>query len=144
MDGWEMGIINAAAVLIVACPCAMGLATPAAIMAGTNSAAKRGILVRDGSALEKCGTITAVLFDKTGTLTEGKPRLEKFVSLAGDEADARALARALAASSQHPYSQAVASSLGNAGKAELTAWREERGEGVSGEWRGQTVFMGSL
>ena len=82
--GWEPGIINAAAVLIVACPCAMGLATPAAIMAGTNAAAKNGILVRDGSALEKCGTITAVLFDKTGTLTEGKPRMEKFATLAGN------------------------------------------------------------
>jgi Cu+-exporting ATPase len=71
---WETGLINAAAVLIVACPCAMGLATPAAIMAGTNAATKRGILIRDGTALEKAGRVTAVLFDKTGTLTEGKPR----------------------------------------------------------------------
>ena len=63
--------IQAAAVLIVACPCAMGLATPAAIMAGTNAAARRGILIRDGTALEKSGRITAVLFDKTGTLTHG-------------------------------------------------------------------------
>ncbi|PAW82760.1 MAG: heavy metal translocating P-type ATPase [Pedosphaera sp. Tous-C6FEB] len=64
--------IHAAGVLIVACPCAMGLATPAAIMAGVNAAARRGILIRDGAALEKSGRITAVLFDKTGTLTEGK------------------------------------------------------------------------
>src|SRR5438552_17203854 len=64
--------IQAAAVLIVACPCAMGLATPAAIMAGTDVAARRGILIRDGVALEKSGRITAVLFDKTGTLTQGK------------------------------------------------------------------------
>ena len=65
--------ITAAAVLIVACPCAMGLATPAAIMAGSNAAAQRGILIRDGVALEKAGLITTVLFDKTGTLTVGKP-----------------------------------------------------------------------
>ncbi len=64
--------IQAAAVLIVACPCAMGLATPVAIMAGTNAAARRGILIRDGTALEKSGRITAVLFDKTGTLTQGR------------------------------------------------------------------------
>jgi Cu+-exporting ATPase len=142
--GWEMGVINAAAVLIVACPCAMGLATPAAIMAGTNAAAKQGILVRDGSALEKCGTITAVLFDKTGTLTEGKPRVEQFVPLAGDEAELRALTKALAVPSQHPYSRAVATSLRQEEDAELTGWREERGQGVSGDWRGQPAFMGSL
>jgi len=67
------GLIAAASVLIVACPCAMGLATPAAIMAGSNAAAQRGILIRDGVALEKAGQITAVLLDKTGTLTVGKP-----------------------------------------------------------------------
>ncbi len=67
--------IIAAGVLIIACPCAMGLATPAAIMAGSNAAARRGILIRDGVALEKAGRITAVLFDKTGTLTTGKPEV---------------------------------------------------------------------
>jgi Cu+-exporting ATPase len=71
--GWAAAFITAAAVLIVACPCAMGLATPAALMASANAAARRGILIRDGVALEKAGTITAVLFDKTGTLTVGKP-----------------------------------------------------------------------
>src|SRR5581483_9840975 len=69
------GFIIAAAVLIIACPCAMGLATPAAIMAGSNAAARRGILIRDGVALEKAGQITAVIFDKTGTLTFGKPEV---------------------------------------------------------------------
>src|ERR1019366_4062139 len=67
--------IIAAGVLIIACPCAMGLATPAAIMAGSNAAAQRGILIRDGVALEKAGQVTAVLFDKTGTLTAGKPEV---------------------------------------------------------------------
>ncbi|HEY2953375.1 MAG TPA: cation-translocating P-type ATPase [Verrucomicrobiae bacterium] len=70
--------IIAAAVLIIACPCAMGLATPAAIMAGANAAARRGILIRDGVALEKAGLVTAVMFDKTGTLTQGKPAVAKF------------------------------------------------------------------
>jgi Cu+-exporting ATPase len=141
---WETGVINAAGVLIVACPCAMGLATPAAIMAGTNAAARRGILVRDGTALEKCGQITAILFDKTGTLTEGAPRVEKFLTLAGSESDARALAKALAAPSQHPYSQAVAAYCTSAGAAPLSAWREERGQGVAAQWRETPVFLGSL
>ena len=73
--GVAAGFIIAAAVLIIACPCAMGLATPAAIMAGSNAAARRGILIRDGVALEKAGQITAVIFDKTGTLTFGKPEV---------------------------------------------------------------------
>ena len=142
--GWEQGIINAAAVLIVACPCAMGLATPAAIMAGTNAAAKSGILVRDGSALEKCGHITAILFDKTGTLTEGKARVDHFVALAGtNDSEARSLANALASPSRHPYSRAVADYLGDAAKAPVTGWQEERGLGVGGEWNGRKVFMGS-
>jgi Cu+-exporting ATPase len=73
--GRAAGFIIAAAVLIIACPCAMGLATPAAIMASANAAARRGILIRDGVALEKAGKITAVIFDKTGTLTMGKPEV---------------------------------------------------------------------
>src|SRR5207244_2893075 len=68
-------VITAAAVLIVACPCAMGLATPVALMARAKAAARRGILIRDAVALEKASKITAILFDKTGTLTEGKPSI---------------------------------------------------------------------
>ena len=79
--GMAAGFIIAAAVLIIACPCAMGLATPAAIMAGANAAARRGILVRDGVALEKAGKITAVVFDKTGTLTVGKPEVSMFAAI---------------------------------------------------------------
>jgi Cu+-exporting ATPase len=73
--GVAVGFIIAASVLIIACPCAMGLATPAAIMASANAASRRGILIRDGVALEKAGKISAIIFDKTGTLTEGKPAI---------------------------------------------------------------------
>src|SRR6185503_12705615 len=83
--GAAAGFIIAAAVLIIACPCAMGLATPAAIMASANAAAARGILIRDGVALEKAGTVTAVIFDKTGTLTVGKPEIAEFKAM-GDKA----------------------------------------------------------
>src|SRR5439155_16769812 len=75
--GLAAAFIIASAILIIACPCAMGLATPVAIMAGSNAAARRGILIRDGIALEKAGKVTAVIFDKTGTLTVGRPSVVK-------------------------------------------------------------------
>src|SRR6267142_7171617 len=104
------GFIHAAAVLIIACPCAMGLATPVAIMAGTNAAARRGVLIRDGVALEKAGTVTAVLFDKTGTLTAGAPKVvaSEIMAPQASGTDPIALAAALASRSKHPLSQAVA------------------------------------
>jgi len=129
--------IHAAAVLIVACPCAMGLATPAAIMAGTNAAARRGILIRDGLALEKCGTITAVLFDKTGTLTQGKLAVAATHECGPPgrrQGRLAPLAAALAGPSNHPLSRAVASGLKPTDEApdwhEVHGWREVRGSGV--------------
>jgi Cu+-exporting ATPase len=99
--------IIAAAVLIIACPCAMGLATPTAIMAGSNAAAQRGILIRDGVALEKAGEVTAVIFDKTGTLTVGKPEVVQNWR-ADSGSNAIELAASLARHSTHPISHAVA------------------------------------
>jgi Cu+-exporting ATPase len=106
--GAGTALMIAAAVLIVACPCAMGLATPAAIMAGANAAARRGILIRDGVALEKAGKITAVIFDKTGTLTIGKPEVAAEQEVGSQKPEVRVLAAALARSSTHPISQAIA------------------------------------
>lgn len=139
--------IYAAAVLIVACPCAMGLATPAAIMAGTNAAAKRGILIRDGMALEKSGNISAVLFDKTGTLTQGRLSVAATKDLRNaTEAsviEIGALAAALARGSQHPLSLAVAQHVTPA-TVELSNWREVRGAGLEAVWQNQTLRLGSL
>ena len=140
--GMAAGFIIAAAVLIVACPCAMGLATPAAIMAGANAAARRGILIRDGVALEKAGKITAIIFDKTGTLTAGKPevaaigapstasaRFDSIPIRAGTVPGAPfALAATLARNSTHPVSQAVAKI--SAEEIELADWKEIGGCGV--------------
>lgn len=158
-------VIHCAAVLIIACPCAMGLATPAAIMAGTNAAAERGILMRDGVALEKAGTIRVIVFDKTGTLTQGRPEVTAQVEFT-DEFDARALARALGAHSNHPLSQAIAqagarsaesarSSSGphvateqdradSAVRAPLSGWREQAGSGLEATFNGHTARLGSL
>ncbi len=139
-------LIIAAGVLIVACPCAMGLATPAAIMAGSNAAAQRGILIRDGVALEKAGHVTAVLFDKTGTLTTGKPEVVKVWEGQGrggksevrspksegpdrrGQGTVAGLGAALAGHSSHPISQAIAR-LSDDGPS-LTDWQEVRGAGV--------------
>jgi P-type Cu+ transporter len=159
--------IHAAAVLIIACPCAMGLATPAAIMAGTNAAARRGILIRDGQALEKSGRISAVVFDKTGTLTQGELTVAAIHEHAvGDPAApaARQLAAALARGSQHPLSRAIAglepeppsaaASAGSCcGKAPTsppspsawTDWRELRGRGLEARLADHsTVRLGSM
>lgn len=100
-------IRHAVAVLIVACPCAMGLATPAAIMVGTGAGAKKGILVKDGSALEAARNIDLVVFDKTGTLTEGKPVVTDIMSSGVSENELLAIAAALEAASEHPLAQAI-------------------------------------
>ncbi len=115
-------VICAVAVLIVACPCAMGLATPIAIMAGANAGARRGILIRDGVALEKAGTLTAIVFDKTGTLTVGRPAVaavENFPGAPGDGAArlAAALAPRLQPSSQQSHRPAFQRSRRVAGLA---------------------------
>jgi Cu+-exporting ATPase len=154
------GFIIAAAVLIIACPCAMGLATPAAIMAGSNAAAQRGILIRDGVALEKAGEVTAVVFDKTGTLTAGKMsvvahwegsskseirnpkqiRNSKFEK-EGDSWTLRVAAE-LARNSKHPISQAIARVSKDG--VNVIDWKEERGAGVQGTVDGQAAKLGSL
>ncbi len=119
--------IIASAVLIIACPCAMGLATPAAIMAGSNAAARRGILIRDAVALEKAGQITAVVFDKTGTLTAGKPVLTS-TWVAGQEQETLALAASLAQNSSHPISKTVAGVSSRT--VPLEECKEVRGSGL--------------
>ncbi len=144
-------VIAAASVLIIACPCAMGLATPAAIMAGANAAARRGILIRDGVALEKAGGITAVVFDKTGTLTRGRPVVVQRFHLARGEFGpvvADGLASSLAALSAHPLSRALAVMKDE--RFALEGFAEVSGCGLMARlrWNGQEgtrgVRMGSL
>ncbi|MDZ4075380.1 MAG: heavy metal translocating P-type ATPase [Hylemonella sp.] len=104
----ESAIIHAVAVLVIACPCALGLATPAAIMAGTGVAAKHGILIKDAQALELAHKVDTVAFDKTGTLTVGQPRLTAFeVAAEQDEARLLAAAASLQSGSEHPLARAV-------------------------------------
>ena len=146
---WQAGVpgtalaaafIQAAAVLIIACPCAMGLATPVAIMAGTNAAARRGILIRDGIALERAGQITALVFDKTGTLTQGKPMVTAQEIFR--EENGMKIAAALARRSNHPLSRAVAKL--HADEFPFADWQEIRGSGVQAKLAAEIVRLGSL
>jgi Cu+-exporting ATPase len=105
---WTQGLLNAVAVLVIACPCALGLATPTAIMVGTGVAARHGILIKDAQALEVAHAVRTVAFDKTGTLTEGRPRLVALHAMSGeDDAVVLELAAALQAGSEHPLARAV-------------------------------------
>ncbi|GAB2881183.1 copper-translocating P-type ATPase CopA1 [Paraburkholderia jirisanensis] len=103
----EIAVINAVAVLVIACPCALGLATPTAIMAGTGVAAKFGILIKDAEALERAHEVTSVVFDKTGTLTSGAPRIAHLHAVNGDQDELLKLAGALQRGSEHPLAKAV-------------------------------------
>src|SRR5690606_20278317 len=104
-----LAVVNAVAVLIIACPCAMGLATPVSIMVGTGKAAELGVLFRHGAALQTLGGARVVAFDKTGTLTEGRPRLTDVVLADGagsSRGEALALAATVEARSEHPLGRA--------------------------------------
>ncbi|MGQ3094635.1 MAG: heavy metal translocating P-type ATPase, partial [Roseateles sp.] len=106
-QGWQFGLINAVSVLIIACPCALGLATPMSIMVATGKAATQGILFRDASAIENFRRVDTMIVDKTGTLTEGKPQLVSALPAAGHEAALLSWSAAIQAGSEHPLARAV-------------------------------------
>ncbi len=147
---WEAAILNAVAVLVIACPCALGLATPTAIMVGTGAAAKRGILIKDAEALEVAHGVTVVAFDKTGTLTVGKPELMAAVPAPGmDPATQRAAllsaSAAVQSGSEHPLASAVTAVAKNEGLvvAPATGVRAVAGRGVAAVVAGRELRLGS-
>jgi P-type Cu+ transporter len=142
----ELAIVNAVSVLVIACPCALGLATPTAIMVGTGAAARQGILIQDAQALEQAHAVTTVAFDKTGTLTQGKPTLVAVHAAAGHtRAEVLALAAALQQASEHPLARAVldaaqAEQLALAPATDATALP---GRGLQAVVGGQALWLGS-
>ena len=139
-------ILNAVAVMVIACPCALGLATPTAIMVGTGAAARHGILIKDAEALERAHAVTVVAFDKTGTLTEGRPEVTEIATVAGtSEGELLLLAASLQGGSEHPLAAAVRRRAAASGIAPRTAgrFRARAGRGVTGEVAGRTLLMGN-
>ncbi|QDW52167.1 heavy metal translocating P-type ATPase [Burkholderia sp. KBS0801] len=151
--GTETAILNAVAVLVIACPCALGLATPAAIMAGTGVAARHGVLIKDAQALELAQRTTVIAFDKTGTLTEGKPSVTAFDAVGVPREQALALAAAVQRQSDHPLARAVVAAHEAdvvargvaAGSADIVAAdaRAVAGRGVQAHVDGQLLALGS-
>jgi len=142
--GAEGAVVNAVSVLVIACPCALGLATPAAIMAGTGAAARHGILIRDAAALEQARAIRTVVFDKTGTLTEGRPALVA-LSPAPDVAETELLrlAAALQAGSEHPLARAVHARAAGLDVPRASGVRALLGRGLEGTAEGRKLLLGS-
>ncbi len=138
-------LMAAIATLVIACPCALGLATPTALMVGSGIGANRGILIRNGEALQRMRDVNAIVFDKTGTLTHGKPELIKIVSMIGSESENLRIAAALESASEHPIARAIV----NYAKAqELTLPAREQfssvaGKGIAGSVGGKEYYLGS-
>jgi Cu+-exporting ATPase len=139
-------LVNAVAVLIIACPCALGLATPMSIMVATGRGATAGVLVRNAEALEVLEKVDTLVFDKTGTLTEGKPRVVSIVAVPGqDESELLRLAAGLEQSSEHPLAAAVAGAARERGLAipAAEAFQSRTGRGVEGRIEGRSVAIGN-
>ncbi|MCK3838763.1 MULTISPECIES: heavy metal translocating P-type ATPase [Pseudomonas] len=141
----ETAIINAVAVLVIACPCALGLATPTAIMAGTGVAARHGILIKDAEALERAHAVSAVVFDKTGTLTSGAPKIAHLAAVDGDEALLLQQAGALQRGSEHPLAKAVLDACQEKGLdvADVSASQSLTGRGIAGTLDGRPLALGN-
>jgi len=139
-----MALVNAVAVLIIACPCAMGLATPVSILVGTGRGAELGVLFRKGEALQALQGVTVVAFDKTGTLTEGKPRLTGFHAVDGETRDRLLpLLAAVEAKSEHPIARAIVAAADGMALPEAEGFLARPGFGVSARVGGSEVIIGA-
>lgn len=136
-------LVNAIAVLIIACPCALGLATPMSVMVGVGKGAQHGILIKDAAALEKMVEIDTLIVDKTGTITEGKPSVQQIINAAGESNENLAVLAGLNSFSEHP----LASAALNYAKekeiepASINDFNSLTGKGVKGSWQGMEVFL---
>lgn len=142
-SGVVYGILAAITVLIIACPCALGLATPTALMVGIGRAAEAGILVKDAVSLESARTIDTIVLDKTGTLTEGQPSVQSFIVMKGEERELKPLLASLESLSAHPLAKAVADAMADGAAHKVEDFREIAGRGVSGVIDGKTYYVGN-
>ncbi|OYZ43763.1 MAG: ATPase P, partial [Sphingobacteriales bacterium 24-40-4] len=143
---FQKSMLNAIAVLVISCPCAMGLATPTAVMVGLGRAAKNGILIKGGNTLEEIAKLKYMVFDKTGTLTTGKFKIKKIDSISISQKKAESIIYGIEAYSNHPIARSLVSELsaGNAEKIIFTKVSEEKGLGMNGtDSEGNTYQFGS-
>lgn len=144
LGDFQPALMRAVAVLVIACPCALGLATPAAVTVGVGVAARHGILFRNAAALEAAERVTAIVLDKTGTLTYGKPEVQAIWPQEGwDETRLLQLAASMEAGSEHPLARAVLARAGDLARFPVQNFRVEPGLGVSGVIDGQIVKVGA-
>ena len=146
VDGFTRALINMVAVLVIACPCAMGLATPTAIMVGTGKGAEAGILFRNSEALERAGRVNVVILDKTGTITIGQPAVTDIITANGLSNDELLrLAASVEKGSEHPLGEAIWAEATTRGMtlAEPAGFKAEAGHGVQGEVEGRIVVVGN-
>jgi Cu+-exporting ATPase len=144
--GWVYGLVNAVAVLIIACPCALGLATPMSIMVATGNAATQGILFRDAAAIERLRAVDTLIVDKTGTLTEGKPTFARAVPVEGPQADeVLRLAASLDQGSEHPLADAIVRAARERGFVleKPETFESSSGIGVRGKVAGRSLALGN-
>ena len=141
-DSFETSLLYGVAVLIIACPCALGLATPTALMVGTGRSAKMGILLKNGTVLQEIQKVQTIVFDKTGTLTEGKPVVTDVI---GDEREVLSLAASLEDVSQHPLAQAIVNRASELGISlyPVENFQALHGKGVTGIINGKQVLLGN-
>lgn len=140
-------LINMVAVLVIACPCAMGLATPTAIMVGTGKGASMGVLIKSSEVLERAGSVKMVVLDKTGTITRGQPSVTDIVARKGlDETHLLRLAASLEKKSEHPLGEAIVAEAGNRSLSLLPTetFTSITGQGVQGEVSGQPIMVGNV
>ena len=145
VNAFTRALINMVAVLVIACPCAMGLATPTAVMVGTGRGAEMGILLKSSEALERAGRITTVVLDKTGTLTRGQPAVTDILVNGMDEADLLRLAASVEGGSEHPLGEAILAEANNRGLeiSQPEAFLAEVGHGVQAVVDDQRVLVGN-
>jgi Cu2+-exporting ATPase len=142
-NGFTQGLLSLVTVLVIACPCALGLATPTAIMVGVGKGAENGILIKDAESLETAHKVTAIILDKTGTITEGRPEVTDILWASGNEADASSILLAIERHSEHPLAEAVVRNLENVQPAVIEKFDSVTGKGVTAEYAGAKYYVGS-
>jgi Cu+-exporting ATPase len=145
IDSFNTGLINAVAILVIACPCALGLATPTAIMVGTGKGAENGILIKSGEHLERAHKMDSIIFDKTGTITKGKPDVTDIVSFGEDRKEILRISASVEKTSEHPLGEAIVKKAEEEGLAlsEAESFSAVPGKGLKASFEGREILLGN-